>query len=44
MGWLVAIIVLPLLFVIGMTVLVCKLFRMLLRFVFAPATGLRRLR
>jgi hypothetical protein len=42
MGWLVAIIVLPILFVIGATVAVLKLTFMLLRLVFAPARAISR--
>lgn len=42
MGWLVAIIVLPLLFIIGMTIAVLKLPFLLLRLLFAPALALRR--
>ena len=40
MGWLVAIIVLPLLFVVGATITVMKLTFLLLRLVFAPARSL----
>ena len=42
MGWLVAIIVLPILFVIGATVAVLKLAFLLLRLVFAPARAFSR--
>jgi hypothetical protein len=42
MGWLVAIIVLPLLFVIGATIGVLKLTFLLLRLLFAPARALGR--
>jgi hypothetical protein len=42
MGWLVAIIVLPLLFIVGATVAVLKLTFLLLRLVFAPARTLGR--
>jgi hypothetical protein len=42
MGWVVAIIVLPLLFVVGATVAVLKLAFLLLRLVFAPARVLSR--
>lgn len=44
MGWLVAIIVLPLLFVVGATIAVFKLTALLLRLVFVPAALLLVLR
>jgi hypothetical protein len=42
MGWLLAIIVLPLLFAVGATIAVFKLTFLLLRLLFLPALMLRR--
>ena len=42
MGWLVAIIVLPLLFVVAATYIVLRLGMMVVRLMFAPALALRR--
>jgi hypothetical protein len=42
MGWLVAIIVLPLLFIVGASIAVLKLTFLLLRLLFAPARVLSR--
>jgi hypothetical protein len=42
MGWLVAIIVVPILFIVGATIAVLKLTFLLLRLLFAPARALSR--